>query len=177
METPRILIVEDESVVALDLRSRLAALGYDVCGAAARGEEALAYVDAGHPDLVLMDIRLKGAMDGIAAADEVRRRWRIPVVYLTAYADDSTLQRAKITEPFGYVLKPFEDRELKSAIEMALYKHAAEQRLRDSEQRYATTLRSIGDGVIATDRHGCVTLLNPVAETLTGWPEGRATAL
>jgi two-component system, cell cycle sensor histidine kinase and response regulator CckA len=174
MDTSRILVVEDESVVALDLRSRLAALGYDVCGAVARGEEALAQVEASHPDLVLMDIRLKGAMDGIAAAEDIRRRWRLPVVYLTAYAEDSTLERAKLTEPFGYVIKPFEDRELKSVIEMALYKHAAEQRLRESEQRYATTLRSIGDGVIATDRQGRVTLMNPVAEALTGWPEAEA---
>lgn len=98
-----------------------------------------------------MDIRLKGAMDGITAGEEIRRRWRLPVVYLTAYSEDSTLQRAKLTEPFGYVIKPFDDREIKSVIEMALYKHEAEQRLRQSERRYATTLSSIGDGVIATD--------------------------
>jgi two-component system, cell cycle sensor histidine kinase and response regulator CckA len=174
MNLARILVVEDESVVVLDLRSRLAAMGYEVCGAVARGEEALTLVEATRPDLVLMDVRLKGTMDGVEVAEEVRRRWRLPVVYLTAYAEDSTLQRARLTEPFGYVLKPFEDRELKSVIEMALYKHAAEQRLRESERRYATTLRSIGDGVIATDCQGHVTLLNPVAEALTGWPEAEA---
>ena len=174
MKRPRILVVEDETVVSLDMQDRLTALGYEVSGAVARGEDALAQVEAGRPDLVLMDIRLKGAMDGIAAAEEIRRRWRLPVVYLTAYTEDSTLQRAKLTEPFGYVIKPFEDRELKSVIEMALYKHEAEQRLRESERRYATTLRSIGDGVIATDPFGRVTFLNPVAETLTGWPQAEA---
>ena len=174
MNPARILVVEDETVVSLDVQDRLVALGYEVTGAVARGEDALAQVEASRPDLILMDVRLKGAMDGITAGEEIHRRWRLPVVYLTAYSEDSTLQRAKLTEPFGYVIKPFEDREIKSVIEMALYKHEAEQRLRQSERRYATTLSSIGDGVIATDCLGRVTFLNPVAEKLTGWPLGVA---
>ncbi len=169
MKSPRILVVEDESIVAMDVQDRLGELGYAVIGVADRGEEALALVATEHPDLVLMDIRLKGELDGIAAADEIRERWRIPVIFLTAFSEDSTLQRAKITEPFGYIIKPFEDREIQAAIEMALHKHEAEQRLRESERRYATTLKSIGDGVIATDSRGRVTFMNPVAERLTGW--------
>jgi PAS domain S-box-containing protein len=116
-----------------------------------------------------MDIRLQGEMDGITAAAEIRERLRLPVIYLTAFSEEQTLQRAKVTEPFGYIIKPFEDREIQSAIEMALYKHQAEQRLRESERRYITTLKSIGDGVIATDERGRVTFMNPVAERLSGW--------
>jgi PAS domain S-box-containing protein len=174
MKAARILVVEDETVVSLDVQDRLSALGYTVSGAVDRGEDALAQVESNRPDLVLMDIRLKGAMDGITTAEEIRRRWGLPVIFLTAYAEDSTLQRAKLTEPFGYVIKPFEDGEIKSVIEMGLYKHQAEQRLRESERRYATTLRSIGDGVIATDPQGRITFLNPVAEALTGWPLAEA---
>ncbi|MHC1743633.1 MAG: response regulator [Syntrophobacteraceae bacterium] len=174
MKPTRILIVEDEVIVALDIQDRLADLGYAVAGVADRGKEALELAAATRPDLVLMDIRLKGEMDGITAAEEIRQRWRIPVIFLTAFSEDSTLQRAKLSEPFGYLIKPFEDREIQAAIEMALYKHEAEGRLRESERRYATTLTSIGDGVIATDPMGGVTFMNPVAERLTGWPRDEA---
>jgi PAS domain S-box-containing protein len=169
MTTPRILVVEDESVVALDLRTRLTRLGYCVVDTVAYGESAVELAGQLRPDLVLMDIRLRGEMDGIVAADFIRTRLNLPVVYLTAHADDGTVERARITEPFGYILKPFDERELRTVIEMALYKHMAEKRLRESERRYATTLSSIGDAVIATDREGRVTFMNPVAEYLTGW--------
>ena len=164
-----ILIVEDEAIVAADLAGKLTRLGYTVSGRCRRGEEALAQVREQCPALVLMDIHLAGAMDGVVAADGIRRECDVPVIYLTAHADHATLERAKLTEPFGYILKPFEERDLASHIEMALYKHQAEQKLRESEQRWATTLASIGDGVIATDVSGRVTFLNAVAETLTGW--------
>lgn len=130
MTAPRILIVEDETIVALDLEHRLARLGYESAGTIDTGEQALTQTEQQHPDLVLMDIRLAGAMDGITAAQEIRRRFRTPVIYLTAYSEDGTLQRAKLTEPFGYILKPFEDQELKTTIEMALYKHQAEEEIR-----------------------------------------------
>lgn len=164
----RILIVEDESIVAKDIKKRLQNLGYSVSAVASSGEEAVEKA-RDHPDLVLMDIVLRGDMDGIAAAERISSEVGIPVVYVTAYADEKTLQRAKTTEPYGYILKPFEDRELHTTIEMALYKHEMEKRVRESEQWLATTLKSIGDAVIATDTHGVITFMNPVAELLTGW--------
>ena len=131
MTTPRILVVEDEAIVAMDLQSRLIALDYEVVGLAASGEEAIDKAEKTQPDLALMDIRLKGDMDGIEAAQQLRDRFSIPVVYTTAYADEETLRRAKLTEPFGYILKPFEDRELHTVIQMGLYKHSMESRLRE----------------------------------------------
>jgi two-component system cell cycle sensor histidine kinase/response regulator CckA len=170
----RVLVVEDELIIAADICTRLTRLGYDVAGQADQAEDAVRLAGDLRPDLVLMDIRLQGTGDGVEAAQEIRRRFRLPVVYLTAHADEATLQRAKVTEPFGYVLKPFEERELRTVVEMARYKHAAERRLADSERRYATTLASIGDAVVATDEAGRVTFLNPVAEHLTGWPLAEA---
>jgi len=129
---PQILVVEDEPIVAADLKVRLELLGCQVVGSVPSGEKAVALAEQRRPDLVLMDIRLEGRMDGIEAAQEIRRQWRLPVVYLTAYADDATLERAKVTEPYGYILKPFKDRELKTVIEMALYKHHAEEEITES---------------------------------------------
>ena len=169
MRPSRILIVEDDRVVARDIQDHLTRIGHAVVGLAARGEDALPLAIQSQPDLVLMDIRLEGEVDGIDAAQQIRDCCRIPVVYLTAYADDQTLQRAGVTEPFGYLLKPYEDSQLRTTIEMALYKHAADRKLRESERRYAVTLSSIGDAVIATDENLKVTFMNPVAETLTGW--------
>lgn len=147
MEPTRILIVEDETIVALDIQDRLQDLGYQVAGVADRGGDALAMAASTQPDLVLMDIQLKGHMDGVAVAEEIRRRWQIPVVFLTAFSEDSTLQRAKVTEPFGYIIKPFEDRELHATIEMAVYKHQAERRLRESEERFRSLFNGINDAV------------------------------
>jgi len=138
------------------------------------GEEALEAAAVHSPELILMDIMLDGAMDGIQAAAIIRERHRIPVVYLTAYADERTLQRAKITEPFGYIIKPFEDRELGITIEMALYKHTIERRLVESERWLATTLNSIGDAVITTDERGRIKYLNPAARRVLGCEESRA---
>jgi CheY-like chemotaxis protein len=122
MSRARILIVEDDRITAEDIRLSLGSLGYSVTGMASSGEEAIKKAEELHPDLVLMDIVLRGDMDGIEAAGRIRARFNIPVVYLTAYADDETLERAKLTQPFGYILKPFDDRELRSNIEMALYR-------------------------------------------------------
>lgn len=174
MAGAEILIVEDESIVAKDLQCRLKALGYQVSHLASSAEEALAKAAEVRPDLVLMDIRIKGRLDGIETAAEMRRRFHVPVVYLTAYADNHTLQRAKVTEPFGYILKPFEERELQTCIEMALYKHQMERKVKEGQQWLVTTLRCIGEAVIATGAEGRIRLINPVAERMTGWRESDA---
>jgi PAS domain S-box-containing protein len=171
MTRARVLLVEDENIVAMEIADLLRTLGYNVCGMVSSGEEAIDWTAKTDPDLTLMDIRLKGKLDGIEAAEEIRRRFRVPVVYLTAYADEATLERAKVTEPFGYLIKPFEERELHTAVEMALYKHRMEGKLKESERWLAATLRSIGDAVVATDAQGLIEFMNPRAQTLTGWQQ------
>ncbi|HCY86782.1 MAG TPA: response regulator [Desulfobacteraceae bacterium] len=127
MDAARIFVVEDEFIIAEDIQESLTDMGYSVCGLASFGEDAVEKVGKKRPDLVLMDIFLKGDMDGISTADRVRSLFNIPVVYLTAYANDAILERAKVTGPFGYLIKPFTDRELRAAIEMAIFKHNMEQ--------------------------------------------------
>ena len=127
MANTKIMVVEDEGIVALDIQSKLEGKGYEVPAVVATGEEAVQKAGETRPDLVLMDIQLEGEMDGVEAAEQIRTRFAIPVVYLTAYSDDNTLQRAKIAEPFGYLLKPFEEKKLHTTIEIALYKHQIEQ--------------------------------------------------
>jgi signal transduction histidine kinase len=139
MSKTKILVVEDELITAKGIRSALKSLGYDVLDIVSSGEEAIQKASEIHPDLILMDIKLDGDMDGIEAARQIKDRFSIPVVYLTAHADDATLARAMITEPYGYILKPFEDRDLHIGIEIALYKHQMEEKLIQSEK-----LKSIG---------------------------------
>lgn len=127
MAEKRILVVEDESVIAGEIKRTLGDLGYTVVEVVSSGEEAIEKTSQHNPDLVLMDIVLKGEMDGVQAAEKIRLQHNIPVVYLTAYTDENTMQRAKISEPYGYVVKPFDDRELYTSIEMALYRHEAEE--------------------------------------------------
>lgn len=122
-----VLVVEDESIVSKDIQHSLKKLGYSVVGAASTGEKAIELASSTMPDIILMDIMLKGEMNGIEAADEIRRTRSIPVIFLTAYADESTLSKAKITEPYGYILKPFKEIDLHTTIEMAIYKHSREQ--------------------------------------------------
>lgn len=126
MPKTKILIVEDEIIPAKDIQTCLRKLGYTVSGIASSGEEAIQKASEICPDLVLMDIKLKGDMNGIEAAKQIKESFSIPIVYLTAYADDATLQAAKITEPYGYILKPFEERDIHINIEIALYKHKME---------------------------------------------------
>jgi two-component system, response regulator PdtaR len=130
MDKQAIFIVEDESIVASDIRETLLALGYDVKGIAKSGESAVEEVQKTRPDLVLMDIHLAGRMDGVEAAGKIHVLCNIPVIYLTAYADKPLLDRAKVTEPYGYILKPYDERELHSVIEMALYKHRIEREIK-----------------------------------------------
>ncbi|HEY2343126.1 MAG TPA: response regulator [Chthoniobacteraceae bacterium] len=173
----RLFVVEDESLVAEDLRERLGRMGYEVCYVTDSGEDALLRSIDLLPDLILLDIRLRGGMDGIAVAERLRKMSRIPVVFLTAHADRATLERAGRTEPFGYVLKPFVEEELEAAIQIALYRHRAEERYRKMERWLSTTLQSIGDGVIAVDAHRRVTFINAVAERLLGRTGNNAVGL
>lgn len=167
----KLLVVEDETIVAKDIQNNLKKLGYTVTAIAMSGKEAISKVSEDLPDLVLMDISLKGDIDGLETAKYLQSRYKIPVIYLTAYADDYTLERAQLTEPLGYILKPFKARELHATIQVALSKCRMERKLKEHEQWLATVLKSIGDAVIATDNEGLVTFMNPVAEAITGWSQ------
>jgi PAS domain S-box-containing protein len=164
-----ILIVEDNNIVMLELKDRLEEMSYKVVDTASSGFDAIQKAELHQPDLIIMDIRLKGDMDGIDTSATIRGKMDVPIVYLTAHADDNTLQRAKITEPYGYIIKPFEERELNTTLEMALYKHAMEKKLKESEHWLSATIKSIGDALIATDSNGTIKLINHIAEELTGW--------
>jgi PAS domain S-box-containing protein len=163
-----VLIVEDESLVALDLAHSLTDLGFDVVDTVATGDQALRMASERQPDMALVDIRIQGDQDGIETAALLRSRFHVPVVYLTAHAEERTLERAIPTEPYGYLLKPFNPTELKSVLEIALYKHDVDVRLRENEESLYTTLNSIADAVIATDTGGRITRMNRVASQLTG---------
>jgi diguanylate cyclase (GGDEF)-like protein/PAS domain S-box-containing protein len=169
MISSRILVVEDEKIIALDLKQTLQRLGHTVVATVSSGEAAIAQALEQQPDLVLMDIRLQGQIDGVEAAAYLWEHTRIPVIFLTSHADVTTLERAKIAEPFGYLLKPFDERELNITIEIVLYRSQMERKLRGMERWLAATLTSIGDAVITTDVEGRVSFMNPVAESLTGW--------
>ncbi len=147
----RILIVEDESIVAFDLSSRLEAMGFKVIGIASNGVTAIEIAKKELPDMVLMDIMLGGEIDGIETAKKINESNFIPVIYLTAYSDPGTLERAKLSEPFGYILKPFEEQELRSTIEMALYKYTIEKKLKESEERYRIIAEQTGQLVYEYD--------------------------
>ncbi len=169
MARAKILIVEDESLVAKDIQAMILNLGYAVSGLEASGEKALQRIEENRPDLVLMDIVLKGPLDGIATAEKIQARYNIPIVYLTAYADETTVTRAKATEPFGYLLKPFEERELQTTIEMAFHKHARETQLLERERWGLSILNNIQDAVIAADAQGQISFMNALSEQISGW--------
>jgi PAS domain S-box-containing protein len=147
MTDTKILIVEDEVIVARNIEKRLISSGYKVAGIASSAEEAIELAASLKPDLVLMDIKLKGKMDGIDAAKAIRNSYRLPIIYLTSYADEETFQRAKITEPFGYLIKPFELKELNRSVEMALYKNKINNELLENQQRYEIAVYAGKTGV------------------------------
>lgn len=165
----QILVVEDEGLIAADVRKRLERFGYAVPAIAQSGEEALRCARQTPFDLALMDIRIHGEMDGIATAAALKKEFEMPVVYMTAHSDQETVNRARLTEPFGYVLKPVADGNLRSAVQIAIYKSELDARLRASEAWLRATLRSVGEGIIATDTNCEVVFMNPVSEQMTGW--------
>jgi len=169
MGPAKILVVEDETIVARDIQQSLTRLGYDVPTTATSGEEAIRKTKEINPDLILMDIVLKGQMDGVETVRQINRQFDVPVIYLTAYADDATLERAKTTSPAGYMLKPFHPNELRPTIELALHRAQIDRHLKESLRWLATTVRCMGDALITTNRGGRVTYMSQAAEALTGW--------
>ncbi|MCX7974301.1 MAG: response regulator [Candidatus Aminicenantes bacterium] len=172
----RLLIVEDETLVARDLQLMVERAGYEVCGIATTAQEALNLAFTLKPDLALVDIVIKGSIDGIEIAQKIWQEMEIPVIYVTAYADESTLNRARETTPFGYLLKPFDERELHINIEMALFKSQLELKLKERENFLATILKTIKEAVITTNKDNLITYFNPSAEKLTGWRAAEALA-
>ncbi|WP_052309870.1 response regulator [Methanocella arvoryzae] len=170
----KVLVVEDEAIVQLDIKNRLINLGYDIVGTIAYGEEAVKKVSTDSPDIVLMDIGLKGKIDGIEAAKQIKAIHNIPIIYMTANSDYTTLQKSKITGPFGYILKPFDEREMRTTIEMALYKHKMDAELNEARHLLETTLNSISDAVVSTNSDLLITYINPAVETMTGWTAAEA---
>lgn len=170
----RILIMEDEALIAADLEDRLLGMGYAVCATCDETAEAWRLIEQLRPDLALLDIQVRGSQDGIELAGRVRRELDIPFIFLTAHADEATLVKARDTEPAGYVLKPFHDRELRAAIEIALSRHRSLVKTRSMERWLSTTLSSITDGVLATDLEGRVNFVNAAAERITGWTGDQA---
>ena len=162
----KILIVEDEQIVAVDIESTLQRLGYQVVGAAASGEDACQMATALEPDLVLMDVQIEGPMDGIEAAGRIRRTREIPIVFLTAYADLETLTRARLTEPYGYIVKPFAEHDLQATIHVALHKGGVDRRLRESHENLRTILDAQRHGTVLLDADGRICFASRTARKM-----------
>ncbi len=168
-QPPKVMVVEDEAIIALDIQRQLTTAGFTVAGKAQTAEGAFREIEREHPDIVLMDIRLRGEMDGVQAAAIIRSRYSLPVVYLTAHTDGATLKRAQDTEPFGFLVKPLVSASLKAAITMALHKHRMERELENSRKLLSTILHGLPDAVLVARASGEVLFLNHVAERTTGW--------
>ncbi len=169
MPNSQILVVEDERIVASDIEKRLKRLGYRVLATVASGEEAIEKAHDTEPDLVLMDIVLKGGMDGISAADKIHALFNIPVIYLTAYADPDTLARVKKSEPYGYLIKPFEERELIAAIEIALERHRNVSKLKDKEKHFRFLIENGSDIILVVDGQGVFEYGSPSIDNILGY--------
>jgi diguanylate cyclase (GGDEF)-like protein/PAS domain S-box-containing protein len=170
----KILVVEDEKIQASNIRKSLQRLGYSVPEITNSGEEAIKKVAETSPHLVLIDICLAGKIDGEQVADIIRNHFRVPVLYLTEDSEYTYLHKHRLSEPFSYITKPFIERDLYIAVEMALYKHQLEKKLQEEKQKLAAIINSMGCAVIATYTNGCIQMMNPVAEKLTGWKQDEA---
>ena len=167
-DEPKVLIVEDEAIISLDIKRLLSTAGYGVTAVAATSEQAIRSVESTTPDLVLMDIHLKGPVDGIETALQIRKRFKLPVVFVTAHADKNSLERARQSEPFGYIVKPISALSLTSTIEMALHKHRVERKLEEHRAWLDTVLENIPDAVLVTDLTGELKSINSAGEQLIG---------
>jgi len=167
-EKIRILVIEDEALVAEDLKEMLLGFGYEVPGIADTGEKAIALADEHQPDLVLMDINLSGAMDGITAGGEIRSRWGIPIIYVTAFATRILIDRAKKTVPSGYILKPFNERQIQTAIEIALYNSALERQLKEHDATINTLINATSNPFILIDGQGIIRAVNDAVAKKAG---------
>ncbi|MCB0751595.1 MAG: response regulator, partial [Ignavibacteriae bacterium] len=169
MKTPNILVVEDESIVSLEIQGRLEELGYTVAGAVYSGEDAIASAKELLPDLILMDINLRGNIDGIEAANFIKKALNIPIIYMTAYADEETIQRAKVTAPYAYIIKPIEVRELHTSIEIAMFKSQMERKLIESERRFRNLFENATLGVYRSSLTGEVLMANNALIKMLGY--------
>lgn len=168
----KVLIVEDEKIVALDIKDMLIELGYEVTRAVASGEDAIIAAIETQPEIVIMDIKLPGEIDGIDAAVRIKELISVPILYLTAYSDNETLKRAKITIPQGYILKPFDERELQKSMEIALYNHKMEQKLKNSELKYKNLVENLNDGIFAS-KDGVLSSVNQSMANMFGTVPGK----
>jgi PAS domain S-box-containing protein len=161
MDKTKIIVVEDEVIVAKDIQQTLIKLGYDVPATASNHAAALDRIEENRPDLIFMDIKLKGETDGVEIAGEIKDKYDIPVIFLTSFVDKTTLDRAKITEPYGYIVKPFNETDLRTAVELALYKHSRDKEIKKNRQFYIRTLQSLDDAFVITDSNWNITFVNP----------------
>ncbi|MEW6139366.1 MAG: response regulator [Thermodesulfobacteriota bacterium] len=169
MSRKKILIVEDEIVVAMDLKVRLEFLGYDVVGICDQGEQVPEFVERVRPDLVLMDIVLAGKVDGIEAAQRLRDAYEVPVIFLTAHSDEATLMRATVSDPYGYLVKPFSEVALRTTIEVSLHNHGKQRRATRESEWFAKAAGFFDGAIILCDETGAVRRMNSLAEAITGW--------
>ncbi|MEH2303195.1 MAG: diguanylate cyclase [Nostoc sp.] len=170
----KILVVEDEKILASNIRKSLQKLGYSVSEINKSGEDAIKKVAETNPHLVLIDICLAGEVDGVHVANIIQNHFHVPVVYLTEGSEYKTLHKNQLSEPFSYIVKPFIESDLHFAIETALHKHQSKNILYEEKQRLAAIINSMGCAVIVTDANGCIQMMNPIAELITGWKQSEA---
>ncbi len=169
MSKIKILVVEDESIVAKDIQNTLIRLGYDVPATASNAVSAFQKLEELKPNLVFLDIKLKGDIDGIQIAEKIKSNYDIPVIFLTSFVDKVTLDRAKVTEPYGYIVKPFNESDLQTTVEMALYKFEKDKETKYSKDRFENALQTLEEAIMILDINYAVTFLNPKAESLAGY--------